>query len=178
MFDPMTVGLGLVAFLLFKNKGETNFGALTPEREEVFRNAMEHLLDTRKMLALADAFQRDGLKVQAYLLRKRAEWRSRPDALRKEHETIFHRAMASTNLSAIAQIADVFEAQTATGMATALRQRIQYLQDQALAKAREDATKAVEEQQKTPEAKKESNGAAPHVEVVPKNQGPQDKAVA
>ena len=182
MFDPVTIGLGIVAYLTLKNRGETSFGQLTPEREEIYKNAMEHLTDPRRMMALAEKFQQEGLKIQAYLLRERAKWRSRPEPLRKQHEAIFHQALASTNIEGIARVAAAFEAQTATGMANALRGRIQFLQDQALAKAREEAAKAAEQQAKATadkgDAKKETNGAAPHVEIVSKDQGPQDKVVA
>ena len=47
MFDPLTIGTGVVLYQLFKRQAGPAFGAMTPQREEVFNNALEHLKDPR-----------------------------------------------------------------------------------------------------------------------------------
>lgn len=181
MFDPLTIGLGIVAWLAVRKQGQTQFGALTPQREEIFKNAMAHLMDPRRMVQLATEFQQQGLNVQAYLLRKRAEWRSRSPEQRRAHEVIFHKAMASENIEAIAAVANAFEAQTATSMAEKLRERIIAIQKQTIEKARADAQKQAEATAPVKPATQATapapvNGMSGHTEVVSKNVGPQEKS--
>jgi hypothetical protein len=163
-FDPLTIGIGTLVYLAFKKQSGTQFGTVTAEREEVFRNAMSYCEDPQKLIALAEAFRKEGLKAYAAVLRKRAEWRSRTEEKRKEHAAIFERAMASDNASAILGIAAAFEELTATVKANQLRKRVQDLNEQALKKqaetqeAKDKAEKATSAA--TAAAAKESNGKA------------------
>src|SRR6185369_12180104 len=101
MLDPTTIGIGLALWFGFRKQQNTQFGVLTPQREEVYRNALEFLQDPMKLTELAEHYQQEGLKVQAAMLRKRAEWRGRTTPVKAQHEHIFNQAMASTNQHAI-----------------------------------------------------------------------------
>ena len=134
--DPMTIGLGIALWLGFRKQTGTQFGVLTPQREEVYRNALEFLQDPMKLNELAEHYHQEGLKVQAAMLRKRAEWRGRSDQLKAQHEFIFTKAMKSTNIHAILGCAEAFEKMTATVKGKQLRERAKALYDENEAKAR------------------------------------------
>ena len=149
-FDPITIGVGALLWMAFKKQSGTQFGAMTPEREELFRNAMAHCVDPQKLAKLADIFRQEGLKVEAQVLKKRAEWRGRSEAKRKEHQEIFERAMKSESAQAILTVAAAFEDMTATFKASKLRERVQKIQEEALRKQGE-AELAEEAKEKPPE---------------------------
>ncbi len=176
MLDPLTIGIGAAIFLAFRNQGGSQFGVLTAEREEVYRNALEFLHDPLKLEELANNYQREGLKVQAAMLRKRAEWRGRSETLRGQHEAIFTKAMESTNVHAILGVAEAFEKMTATAKAKQLRDRAKALYDEAEAEAKakaEAAKPSKAEAAPVPPAesavvpKAKANGAT--TEVIPRN---------
>jgi len=154
--DPLSIGIGLAVWLAFKKQDDTQFGMMTPEREEVYRNALEYLQDPDRLKQLANDFQKYGLKVQATMLRKRAAWRSRSPELRAAHDTIFQRALSSTNIQAILNTAKAFEDMTATVKAGQLREHVKKLVEAA----RTVEVKVVE---------KDANGTSKVVEVVPKD---------
>lgn len=182
MLDPLTIGIGAAIFLAFRNQTGSQFGVLTPERDEMYRNALEFLHDPLKLEELAENFQREGLKVQAAMLRKRAEWRSRSETLKKTHETIFAKAMESTNIHAILGVAEAFEKMTATAKAKQLRDRAKELYEkgeaEAKAKAEAKPSAKVEKPEPVPEhipaaesavmPKAKANGSS-KVEVIPRN---------
>jgi hypothetical protein len=127
MFDPLTVGTGIVLWQLLKKSTGPGFGAMTPEREEMFNNALAHLQEPSKLIQLAEAFEREGLKAQGSVLRRRAQWRSRDEKTKAEHDTIFQKAMKSKNIPAILDVAMAFEGMTATLKAKQLREYAQSL---------------------------------------------------
>ena len=133
--DPMSLGIGLLAWLAFKKQTGTKFGEMTPERDELFRNAMAHCADPARLGKLAEIFRKEGLKAEAVMLRKRAEWRARSDVKRAEHAAIFEKALASENVGAILGVAAAFESLTATQKAGQLRERVAVLNAQQAAKA-------------------------------------------
>lgn len=153
--DPLTIGVGIALWLAFRKQGESQFGVLTPEREEVYKNALEHLKDPMRLMELAKEFQVTGLKAQAAILRKRAEWRGRTDQQRESHEAIFKKAMQSENIQAILHVAQAFEDMTATVKAAQLRERVTNL----VRERQEQASKTV---------KTTSNGTSKVVDI-PKN---------
>jgi hypothetical protein len=155
MFDPITLGILGLGYLAFRRRTESETGKLTPEREEVFNNAMQHLHDPGRMLNLAKEFEKNGLKAQAHLLRKRAEWRARPEAVKAEHEALYQKALASSKPEGVLMVAQAFENMTATAKAGKLREHAAALQ----------APKPAPEAVQTPEpavtaAPKTTNGAA------------------
>lgn len=127
MIDPVTIGIGALIWAVFKKQNNTQFGQLTPERDEVYRNAMEYLRDPSKLRELAKEFHREGLRAQAIFLQKRAEWRARGPELKAKHEAIFAKALQSTNIQAILEVAKQFEGMTATIKAAQLRERVKSL---------------------------------------------------
>jgi len=147
--DPLSIGIGLALWLAFRKQGESQFGVLTPEREEVYKNALEHLKDPMRLVELAKEFHVTGLKAQAAMLRKRAEWRGRTDQQREAHEAIFEKAMNSTNVQAILHVAQAVEGMTATIKAARLRDRVKTL----IREKQEKAAKA------TAETTDKTNGA-------------------
>lgn len=142
MLDPLTIGVGGLLWLAFRKQANTQFGVLTPEREEIYNTALEFLHDPMRLEKLAAEFQREGLKVQAAMLKKRAEWRARNPEQKAAHETIFQKAMASTNIHAILDVAKAFEQLTATAKAKQLRERAKLLYQQNEKAAAEAATAA------------------------------------
>lgn len=96
-------------------------GIETPEREEIFLSALEHLSDPAKLRTLADEYERQGLPVKAVVLRKRAELRALPDNVKKAYRAVVAKALESENVEAITEIATQFENMTATGWARELR---------------------------------------------------------
>jgi hypothetical protein len=156
--DPLSLGIGLAVWLAFRKQEETHFGQLTPERDEVYRNALEYLHDPVRLRKLAEDFQKFGLKVQASMLRKRADWRGRTEEQKAAHNAIFERAMASPNIQAVLQVAKAFEDMTATVKASQLRKHVADLVEKS---------KVVEV--KVTEVKKDVNGTSKVVEVIPRN---------
>jgi uncharacterized protein (UPF0335 family) len=148
MFDPLTIGMGILGWQLLKKSSAPGFGMMTPEREEIFRNALEHLQDPKKLQDLAVAFEQQGLKPQGAVLRKRATWRSRDNAKRAEHEAIFQKALASKNIPAILEVARAFEAMTATVKSKQLVEYVEKLKAEQAApvKAEEKAPEKPAEQ--------------------------------
>jgi hypothetical protein len=166
-FDPISIGVGVLVWLAFKKQSGTQFGAMTAEREDLFRNAMAHCADPKKLAFLANEFKKEGLKAEAWALKKRAEWRGRSEDVRAAHASIFERALNSENATAILSVAAAFEDMTATVKAKQLRERAQMLNEQALKKhAEAEEAKAKESAAKL---KPESNGAAKKAESIPGN---------
>lgn len=130
MFDPMTIGIGALLFAVFKKQSNTHFGQTTPERAEVYRNAMEYCHDPNKLVELAKDFEKFGLKAEAHCLKMRAKWRSRTPEQKKAHDEIFAKAMRSEKVEGILEVARIFESMTATIKAAQLRERAKSLTEQ------------------------------------------------
>lgn len=126
MFDPLTIGVSALVWLAFRKRSDSQFGQLTPEREEVYRNAME-FGDPQRLVEFSRDFDKFGLKTQALLMRERAKWRSRSPEQKNEHDAIFAKALQSNNPEAILEIANIFHSMTATVKANQLRERVKSL---------------------------------------------------
>lgn len=159
MIDPLTVLLVGGATLAWKELNKKDYGVLTPSRDERYRNAMEHCHQPELLLQEAKLFAEYGLKAQAAMLKRRAEWRARPQALQEEHEGIYKKALNSVNIPAILDVAAAFEGWTATKKASTLRERVTALQEAAI---QESALKAEEQA-------KQTNGTGPHSASIPQN---------
>lgn len=120
--DPLTIFMLGAGALAFREMNKKDFGVLSPEREERYRQAMEHCYDTSVLRDEAKLFDSYGLKAEAAMLRQRAKWRGRSEAERQAHEEIYQKAMQSTNVPAIMAVADGFEEWTATDKARLLRE--------------------------------------------------------
>lgn len=101
----------------FKNKGK-----LTQEREDIFNSAMRMLEDPEKLRGLADAYEKEGLRAHADLLRKRAALRELPPEVKKARGDAYRKGMNSTDEVKVRKLADLFEAQGAVGAANKLRE--------------------------------------------------------
>jgi arginine utilization protein RocB len=162
--DPITillVGGGIWAYREFNKR---DYGVLTPERDERYRNAMEYIHDPQQLMAEAKLYAEHGLKTQAKLLKRRAEWRSRSEALKQEHEAIYQKALASKNIPAILQVANAFNGWTATKKAQTLLDRVRELQETSVLEATQAAATSAEVEEKpqrqTQTRSKKGNGAA------------------
>ncbi len=145
MIDPLTIGVGALLWAVFRKQSNTEFGKQTPERAEVYRNAMEYCHDPARLTALAADFKKFGLKAEAHCLTMRAKWRGRTPEQKTAHDAIFTKAMASTNAEAIADVAKIFESMTATIKAAQLRERIKSLTAAAEAAAQAATPEVVHE---------------------------------
>jgi len=139
MFDPMTILLVGGGALAWRELNKKDYGVLTPSRDERYRNAMEHCHQPELLLQEAKLFAEHGLKAQAAMLKRRAEWRGRPDELKEQHEAIYQKALGSKNIPAILDVAQSFESWTATKKAATLREHVNKLQEATI---QESALKA------------------------------------
>src|SRR5215831_12872848 len=130
--DPVTIGVSALIWYAFRQQSGKNYGVLTPEREEVYRNALEFCGDPERLNRLSAAFQKEGLKAEAWTLRQRAKWRARTPEQRKVHADIYEKALVSENIAGILKVASAFEALTATNKAKILRERAQMLNERNL----------------------------------------------
>jgi len=149
------------AALAFREINRKDYGILTPSRDERYRNAMESCHQPEMLLEEARLFNEYGLKAQAGMLKRRAEWRGRPPELKITHEEIYQKALNSKNIPPILEVAQAFEGWTATKKASNLREHVRVLQETMIQEAAQKAAKAVEaalEQQKN---QKKGNGAGP-----------------
>jgi hypothetical protein len=135
MFDPLTLLLVGGGALAWKELSKKDFGVLTPSRDERYRNAMEHCHQPELLMQEAKLFAEHGLKAQAAMLKRRAEWRGRPKELQEEHEAIYQKALHSKNIPAILATAEGFEGWTATKKASSLRDHVAKLQEEAIQEA-------------------------------------------
>jgi hypothetical protein len=136
------VGAGV---LTYREINKKDYGILTPSRDERYRNAMQHCYQPEMLLEEVRIFNEYGLKAQATMLKRRAEWRGRAPELKTAHEEVYQKALKSTNIPAILEVAQAFEGWTATKKASTLRERVRVLQEAMLQeiaqKAADDAVK-------------------------------------
>jgi hypothetical protein len=103
-------------------------GEMTAERHVVFQSALDVVKEPEKLNKLADAFDKQGLKEQATLLRQRAKLRTLPKDVKGKRREIFRSAMTSTNIEAIRSLSKAFEKEGATGSARELELRARALE--------------------------------------------------
>jgi hypothetical protein len=116
---PAAVGvMSLLAYLKVKKSKK---GVFTPERKAVYETALNELTDPVALRKLADAFDKEGLKAQADMLRKRAALQELPDDVKAGRQAVFRQGMASTNIPEILKLADDFEKQGSPVAAADLR---------------------------------------------------------
>lgn len=132
MIDPLTIFLIGAGTLAFKEFNRKDYGVLTASRDERYRNMMQSCFNPELLLVEAKLFADYGLKAQAAMLKRRAEWRSRSDETKKAHEEVYQKALKSKNIPAVLEVAAAFEGWTATKKATALRERVRVLQEELL----------------------------------------------
>jgi hypothetical protein len=126
LIEATLVGLGI---LVWKKLGQTK--EWTPENEEMYQAALEHLkgeAGVAKLYEIADACEKNGHNTKAVALRERAKLRSTPEKVKRERKAVYQKAMQSENIVGILKVAAAFESITATGAAANLRARAAELQ--------------------------------------------------
>jgi hypothetical protein len=121
--------LGL-AVLSWKKLGKT--AEWTPEHEEMYQNALEHLkgaAGVRRLREIAAECDKQGHHVKASTLRKRADLRDADEKVKAARRQALEKGLSSTNIQGILRLAEAFEAATATSAARALRERAEFLRD-------------------------------------------------
>ena len=108
-------------------KRRSNGKPMSPDREKIFNELMATAIDPAKLRGTADVFEKEGLKVQAQALRKRAALREQTPELKKQRRFAFRKAMGSTDPVAVEGMAKVHEEVGAWGAAAALRQHAKNL---------------------------------------------------
>ena len=129
MIDPLTVMIVGAGALVFREMNRKDYGVLTPSRDERYRNVMEYCHQPELLLEEARLFHEYGLKAQAAMLKRRAEWRARLPEQKAAHEEIYQKALKSDNIQAILEVANAFEGWTATKKASNLREHVRDIQD-------------------------------------------------
>lgn len=144
MIDPLTLLIAGAGALVFREMNRKDYGVLTPSRDERYRNVMEYCHQPELLLEEAKLFGEYGLKAQAAMLKRRAEWRSRPAELKATHEEVYQKALKSSNIPAILEVADAFEGWTATKKASSLREHAKTIHEAMLQEAAQKAAEAAE----------------------------------
>jgi len=171
--DPLTILIVGTGALVFREMNKKDYGVLTPSRDERYRNAMEYCHQPDALIEEARLFTEYGLKAQAAMLKRRAEWRGRPAELKQAHEEVYQKALKSENIEAILEVAFAFEGWTATKKASALREHVRVIQEKMMAEIAQKAAEAAEAEEKafqeSLEVKpaKKSNGAGTAKPFVP-----------
>ena len=119
----VAIGIGVVAATAIKVSKDKQKAKLTPKRKMILETAMNSKLTPDQLKKLSDAFDKEGLKVEADLLRKRIDLQTAPQDQKDKWAAAFKKAMASEKPEAIQAVADAFEDKGATGAAATLRQR-------------------------------------------------------
>ena len=141
--DPLTLLMVGAGALVYREINRKDYGVLTPSRDERYRNVMEYCHEPGLLMDEARLFAEYGLKAQAAMLQRRAEWRGRPPELKAAHEEVYQKALKSTNVPAIYEVAQAFEGWTATKKAANLREHVRVLQETMLQEVNQKASEAV-----------------------------------
>jgi hypothetical protein len=115
---PVTIA-GLAAAAYVRGRAQKK-GVFTPERKIVFETALATLRDPEKLKALADAFEKEDLKPQAVVLRKKAELRALPREKQLARRQAFRKAMSSKDAEKVEAMAVAFRNEGCSGAADAL----------------------------------------------------------
>lgn len=116
-------GLGL-AFLRARKK------KMTPERKKIFESALKTMKEPEKLIKLATAFEKDGLRAEGGELRKRAKVLSMPPAKKEEYRQAYKAGMKSADPTKVKKLASAFHKQGFYGSGKNLRDYAQGLVDQ------------------------------------------------
>lgn len=124
-FPLIPVGIGLLAGGAYwkhkKRKG------MTPERKKIFEAAMNTLKDPNKLRKLSDAFDKEGLKNEATLLRKKALLRELPEdkkVARRKALKAGLKVSSPADVHKVEKLANAFHNEGALGAAQRLREHV------------------------------------------------------
>lgn len=122
---PVVIGLtGVAAWKVHKKRTAPN-----PQQKMILDTALSSKLSSDDYNKLADAFDLQGLKAEATLLRNRAALQDAPPEKKLAWRMAFKKALAQEDPKLVLKMADAFAAQGATGAAADLRKYAQGLKD-------------------------------------------------
>lgn len=104
------------------DKKTVGIGELTPQRQEMYENAMVSQSDPEKLRTLSKAFRAQGLPTHADMLEKRAKLREMPPALKAQRKVTFQKALQCQDANKVFAVANLYEREGCTGSAAALRE--------------------------------------------------------
>lgn len=108
--------VGYFVYPLVLKPSAVHFAArLPPAREAMFRHAMRET-SPAKLADMADAFKKEGFAKEAEQLRARANLRAHPKETLEKYAEILKKALSSTNVQAIEDVAEAFRADGATSL--------------------------------------------------------------
>jgi hypothetical protein len=153
---------------------------MTQERRDIYLAALELLADPKALRELADGYEKDGLPIEASMLRKRADLRAMPREKWENFRALCERAIQKpdSNPQALDEMAAAFDAMTATGTAAKLRKRAAERRMEILAFAdAEEKRKHEAAVEAAVEAAKQAQSAKADAEApaTPRNSGVPDK---
>ncbi len=93
---------------------------MTPQRKAIYEAALRSLKDPIKLRGLADQFEKEGLKKEADLLRKRAALAELPKDQKIARKNAFRKGLLTADPKKAEHLANLFNQQGATGSAAKL----------------------------------------------------------
>lgn len=137
MFPILPIAIASLAGIAYlrsrKDKG------LTAERKLVYETALATEKDPAKLIKLGDAYKAEGLKSAGEMLHKRAKLRLLPEPVKEQRREAFKKGMTSTDPVKVQTLAKAFNAEGATGAASALNKYASGLKTAEKAKAKPKA---------------------------------------
>jgi hypothetical protein len=109
------------------NNTTSNTGTMTPQRQIMYEEAMTKIDDPEKLLLCAAEFQKQGLPLQATMLRKAAKLRSLPDDVKTKREAVFRKVFELKDKSKVLQAAEAFQSEGCWASAEKIREYAQGL---------------------------------------------------
>lgn len=116
---PVVAGLGALGAAYWKVKSRP--AKLTAQRKKIYTEALKSLKDPAKLRKLAGEFEKEGLKHEASMLRKRADLRAKPPAQKEAHVEAFRKGMQSKDPQAVNKLAAAFDKKGALSAASKLK---------------------------------------------------------
>jgi hypothetical protein len=114
---PIAIAAGL-GLAYYRVKGHKK---MTPERKKIFEAALKTIKDPVKLNALADSFQKEGLRAEAGELRKRAKVLALPPEKKQEYRQIYKQGLSASDPDKVNNLARAFHEKGLYGSAKNLR---------------------------------------------------------
>lgn len=114
----LVLGGGYLGYKVIKQR------SMTAREKQIFTEAFASLKDETKLASLADAFEKEGFRKEANMLRRRIALRNQPADVQQARRGAFDKAMAVKDPSKIPDILDLanqFDGIGAVGVANTLR---------------------------------------------------------
>jgi hypothetical protein len=119
LIPAAAVTLTAVAYL----RRPKDYGVMTTERKAVYKNAISGgVQEPEKLDLLATEFEKQGLREEGKLLRKRAALRRLPDEIKAARKEVFRKALECKDKPTVLKIAQVYDEEGCTAAAARLRE--------------------------------------------------------